>query len=73
MSPIEVAGVLAERGVRELLFAQPAQPARLLKARETDLPGLLAGAPIGAMLSTPDGVLAFVRRGDGWHPETADT
>ena len=72
MNPIHVAGMLAERGVRELLFAQPAQPARLLKARETDLPGVLADAPVGSTLSTVDGVLVFVRRADGWHAESAD-
>ncbi len=76
MNPIQVAGALAERGTQELVLAQPAQPAqpaRLLKARETDLPGVLADAPVGATLSTVDGLLVFVRRADGWHAESADT
>ena len=72
MTASEVAGALAEAGVRELLFAQPAQPARLLKARETDLPGVLATAAPGTVLSTPDDSTRFVLTAAGWANESTD-
>ncbi len=43
----QVAGMLAEAGVRVLLWHEPGETPRRLEARQTDLPGLLRDAPIG--------------------------
>ncbi len=67
-----IAGALAEAGITELVVTQPAQPARTIKARETDLPGLLAALAPGATLATRDGTHRFVRREDGWHTDSTD-
>ncbi len=72
MAPVDLAGMLAEAGVRLLVLTRPGQAAQTLHARETDLPGLLADAPEGARLSTAVGARVFVRRGEGWQDEKAD-
>ncbi|MFN0011046.1 MAG: hypothetical protein ACKVS8_05305 [Phycisphaerales bacterium] len=69
---VAIAGALAEAGITELVVAQPAQPARTIKARETDLPDLMSQLPRGSTLASPDGLHRFVRRSDGWHPDSAD-
>lgn len=53
---IHAAGSLAEVGVLELILHTPTGPQRI-RARVTDLPGLLTAAPAGSSLRTPDDTL----------------
>ncbi len=52
---VVLAGLLAEAGVQLLVFTSPGEADVLLQTRRTDLPGVLAGAPAGSTLRTPDG------------------
>ncbi|MDX2016532.1 MAG: hypothetical protein SFY95_02690 [Planctomycetota bacterium] len=66
MSPIDLAGLLAERGLTQLILIEPGRPARTLAARVTDLPALLRDAPAGAELRDPAGNTLARRDHSGW-------
>jgi hypothetical protein len=63
IDPITLAGMLAEAGITRLELVAPPAPPRELLARDTDLPGLLRSAPLGAVLRTPLGDAALTVRG----------
>ncbi len=54
---ITLAGLLAEAGVQRIEYRTPGGEGgqRACAARVTDLPGLLAGAPVGTELHWPGG------------------
>lgn len=47
---VALAGRLAEHGIQHVELVKPGDVRRTLHARETDLPGILRGAPTGTRL-----------------------
>ncbi|MGQ0627365.1 MAG: hypothetical protein ACT4PL_04600 [Phycisphaerales bacterium] len=67
-----IAGALAEAGVAELKIEGPGGPAETLRSRLTDLPGVLAGAPPGTVLTSISLGFRMVLAPSGWDYSTTD-
>lgn len=65
----EVAGTLAERGIREVTLIA-GRSRRILMTRQTDLPTELYNSPVGSHLLSSGG--EWVRDQTNWRPARAD-
>ena len=61
-----LAGALAEAGVKELILGRGGAKVVALRARETDLPGLLIAAAVDDELATPDRSLRVTLGSGAW-------
>lgn len=60
-----LAGALAERGVGRLVLVEADGRRRVLEARSTDLPGVLRGLPVGAMVTDEAGRIRIIAGPEG--------